>query len=132
MFGGELTAEGNGFGRGFEVEAGDELHAAQHAQRILAKRRRHMAQAARVQVSHAVIGVEQLAAERIKADRIDGEVAACGGVLWRHARIALDHEVGMLGTGFRFTARQRDVDLVAFDDKDAEGTADGIEPEMLF
>ena len=70
-----------------EVEAGDELHAAQNSQRVLHELRRDVAQRARRQVRAAAVWILERASERVVVHGVDGEVAS--------ARRLRDGEVGI-------------------------------------
>ena len=62
------------------------------------------------EVLAALKGIEIFVGERIPANRVDGEVAASGGIFERHRRVALDREALVAAAGLRFAARQRHVD----------------------
>ena len=113
-------------GRGRQLEAGDELHRAQHAQAVVAERGRvDHAQHARVEVRASAARIEVLVGERIPRDRVDREVAAARRLVERHARVALDEEAAVAAADLRLAAGQRDVDVARLVDREA--LADGLD-----
>ncbi len=109
-----------------EPEAGGELNSAQGAQAVLGERRGvDGAQDAALQVAPSVVRIEILLGQRIPADRVDPEVAPPRGFFERHVGIARDLEPAMSASGFRFAARQRNVDVAGF--VDLKALADGFD-----
>ena len=109
-----------------ELEPRRKLHGAQHAQAVVAERRRiDDAEKPALDVAAAVAGVEVLAGQRIPGDRVDREVAPPHRLVERHRRIAGDVEAAVPAAGFRFAPRQRDVDVARL--VDLEAFADGFD-----
>ena len=109
-----------------EPEAGGELDGAQDAQAVLGERLGvDGAQEASLQVALSVVRIEILPGQRIPADGVDPEVAPPRGFFERHVRIARDLEPAMSASGFRFAARQRDVDVAGL--VDLKALADGFD-----
>ena len=103
-------------------EACGELHGAQHPQAVVGEGARiDHAQPVGVEVGAAAERIEVLVGERIPADRVDREVAAPGGVLERHGRVALDRETGVSAPVLRLAAGQGHVDRAEL--VDGEGAA---------
>ena len=73
-------------------------------------------QQAPAEVAAAVERVQVVVGQRIPGDRVDGEIAAAGGLLDRHRRVAGDVEPAVTATGLRFAAGKRHVDIAALVD----------------
>ncbi len=112
------------------VEARRELQRTQHAQAVVAERPRidHPQQPPR-EILASAMGVEMLAAERIPADRVDREVAPAGRLRERQVRIAVDLEPLVSTAGLRLTPRQRHVEALHLEHREA--LADGVDGAPL-
>ena len=125
----DCPAQGNCLRRGMQVEASDELHAPQHAQGILDKLVRHMAQGARRQVRHAAPRIFKPPFQRIVVEGIDRKIATARRFGDRQSRIGIDQKSLVADATFRLAARQRHVDVHTMDLQHAKRHATGIEGE---
>ena len=126
-----LAAKPDRAGPRLEAEAGDELHAAQNAQRILGEMRRDVTEHAALEIPKSVPRVDHLVRQRVAVDCVYGEVSAGGGVLYRERRIILHLERLVSEAKLRLAAGDGDVDVMSVQLYDAEGCADEIEAEAF-
>ncbi len=106
-----------------KLEARRELHRAQHAEAVVAEHPEiDGAQDPAPQIAAAVEGILVGVRQRIPPDRVDGEVAAPGGLGHRHERVAVHVEALVAAAALRFPARQRHVDGSA---READELVDG-------
>jgi hypothetical protein len=94
-----------------ELEAGRELHGPQHAQAVVAERRRvHRPQHASVEIRTSTERILGGPGQGVERDGVDGEIAAPCSFRDGHRRVALHVESLVAAPAFRLPARQRDVD----------------------
>ena len=103
------TAQRGGFRGEREIEAGGELHPAQHPERILYEGRAGVAQHAGLEIGDAVERIDQTLGERIPRDRVEREVAPRRGVRVAQRWVGCDGEAAVAGAGLGFAARQAEV-----------------------
>ena len=65
------------------------------------------------QVGAAIERIENLAAQRIAQNRVDGKIAAARGVFKARVRVAFNGKTAMALSGFQVAARQADIEFVA-------------------
>lgn len=66
-----------------------------------------MAQHTLFKITHAAVGVHQMAGVFVAGNGVDGEVAALQVVFQRYCRIGIDHEAAIATAGLALGARQR-------------------------
>ena len=125
------AADVDRLGRGVEVEARDELHSAQDAQRILAEVVGDVAERLPLEVGASVPGIDDLVRKRIAVDGVHGEVAPGGCVADGQRRIVLHLERAVSEPQLRLAARYRHVDVEVRELEDAEARADEVQREAF-
>ena len=114
-----------------QVESRDELHSAQHAQRVLHELRRDVPQHAALQIVDAAVRILERIGERIVVHRVDGEVAPARGLTDGEERIGIYEEALVADAALRLPAWQRHVDVEVLDLHHAEGEPALVEREAL-
>src|SRR5574344_1193197 len=90
---------------------------------------RHVAEDSRLEVPASVPRVDDPVGQRILVDRVDGEVAARGGVADREGGIVRHLEAPVPESELGLSPRQGDVDVEPAQLDDAEGESDEVELE---
>ena len=112
VFGREGATQGHRRRGDAEVEACGELHCPQDAQSVFGKLRRSVTQDPGIEVALAMIRISESAAERVVENRVQGEVAAGGGVFERHRGIDRDGKILVPWSGGAFASGECDIDLI--------------------
>ena len=115
--------------RRLQVEAGDELHSAQDAQRILHELRRHVAQHPPPHVLQSAERILELVRQGIVVHGVDGEVAPACRLVDREIRVGIDKEALVPNAALRLAPRQRHVDVEVLYLQYAEGEPACVEVE---
>ena len=131
VLGRDGAADGDGLRRGVESKPRDELHAAQHAERVFAELLGDVPQHAVREVARAAVRVDQLVRERVVVDCVHGEVAAARRLGNRQERIGGDVESLVPEAALRLAARKGDVDVEVLDLEDAEGKSHEVKRVRL-
>ncbi len=126
----DAPAQLDRLGRGLEVEARRELHAAQHAQRIFGELLGRVAQHAIAQIGDAAERIEELVRLGIERDRVDREIPPRGRIARIHVWVRVDLEAPMTESALRLAAWQRHVDRGVAQADHAERFADQIDSEL--
>lgn len=124
----EFAAAGERFRCAGQIEASGELHAAEHAEGILAERVTDVSQAAAFEILASAEEVEELPGPWIHHEGIEGEVASGGGFARGDVRIEADFEAAVAGCDFRVPAGDAEVvdGMAEGQLDDAEGTSDEV------